>query len=603
MLTNALNETISLPLEILPKDSYLYKLVSGTTDLPIVRNKKGAIIVNNTAEELKLLQEYLCEGIVSHTKTLELLDYYGIYSTQADYPIKFQKIKCEEEWYRANLYQPYFTDHLIQTNEFKLMKLTEEIVTKFNLANLIHYNYRRDIYVKAQQTGIRAKRKFTKQPAQQSKKVFLLHSYSRDYVQHFSKKELRKKIDECDAQFNARDEYFNRCVIRESIGTRRPRLYKTDWNRLREKIDISDRVIPLNYRQTYSNIRNTISNFEIVQFLTTHALWDNILLAGGSVLNAIIGYEKIADYDLFITGLTIEQANSKIAQMLKLLSTITSVSRSSNAITIQTESTTIQIILRLYRTKSEVLHGFDIDCCCVGFDGTHVFLTARAYHSIKHMINCIDFDRMSPSYEPRLAKYMKRGFSIYVPNFDWSQVNDDKIEERQTQSRQRREQIKTIRNRYYKIPFGNRDYDQMNQEINQIPKLKRLRGLDFLIYYHYFPINDSYVNMRSDYSTSGVEWTSQWSKTGLKFHLNTENQIISYAIFKRKRYIDDKIVDLLLNIDHHRSLLPADLPEFSISKTLLWKIIQPGEQATSTFHRSVYHNINIWYSGEFYQGR
>lgn len=29
----------------------------------------------------------------------------------------------------------------------------------------------------------------------------------------------------------------------------------------------------------------------------------------------------------------------------------------------------IQIVLRLYKTLAEVLHGFDVDCCSVGFDG------------------------------------------------------------------------------------------------------------------------------------------------------------------------------------------------------------------------------------------
>lgn len=29
----------------------------------------------------------------------------------------------------------------------------------------------------------------------------------------------------------------------------------------------------------------------------------------------------------------------------------------------------IQIVLRLYKTLAEVLHGFDVDACSVGFDG------------------------------------------------------------------------------------------------------------------------------------------------------------------------------------------------------------------------------------------
>lgn len=29
----------------------------------------------------------------------------------------------------------------------------------------------------------------------------------------------------------------------------------------------------------------------------------------------------------------------------------------------------IQIVLRLYKTLAEILHGFDVDACSVGFDG------------------------------------------------------------------------------------------------------------------------------------------------------------------------------------------------------------------------------------------
>ena len=37
----------------------------------------------------------------------------------------------------------------------------------------------------------------------------------------------------------------------------------------------------------------------------------------------------------------------------------------------------IQIVLRLYKTLAEVLHGFDVDACSVGFDG----------HTVRHIIS------------------------------------------------------------------------------------------------------------------------------------------------------------------------------------------------------------------------
>jgi hypothetical protein len=37
----------------------------------------------------------------------------------------------------------------------------------------------------------------------------------------------------------------------------------------------------------------------------------------------------------------------------------------------------VQIVLRLYDSPTEVLLGFDVDCCCVGYDGTSVWALPR----------------------------------------------------------------------------------------------------------------------------------------------------------------------------------------------------------------------------------
>jgi len=72
----------------------------------------------------------------------------------------------------------------------------------------------------------------------------------------------------------------------------------------------------------------------------------------------------------------------------------------------------IQIVLRLYSCVSEVLMGFDVDCCSVAYDGHRVLCTARAHNAIVSQYNTLDMSRRSPSYEMRLAKYAKRGFEV-----------------------------------------------------------------------------------------------------------------------------------------------------------------------------------------------
>jgi hypothetical protein len=44
----------------------------------------------------------------------------------------------------------------------------------------------------------------------------------------------------------------------------------------------------------------------------------------------------------------------------------------------------VQIILRLYRSISEVIIGFDIDCCAVGYNGSKVYALPRSQRAINY---------------------------------------------------------------------------------------------------------------------------------------------------------------------------------------------------------------------------
>jgi len=173
--------------------------------------------------------------------------------------------------------------------------------------------------------------------------------------------------------------------------------------------------------------------------------WNNIFLAGGSVLASIMptpladlrGYfhkyaYKSSDIDLFIYGLNKDQANAKACLPLQeIFDSVKAanpkqlaVVRTLHAITIVSHYPRrhIQIVLRLYKSPAEILMGFDVDCCCIGYDGINVLMHPRCARALKMQYNLIDISRRSPSYEYRLYKYAKRGFSIAVPGFDRSRV-------------------------------------------------------------------------------------------------------------------------------------------------------------------------------------
>ncbi|CAJ0829388.1 15258_t:CDS:10 [Entrophospora sp. SA101] len=176
--------------------------------------------------------------------------------------------------------------------------------------------------------------------------------------------------------------------------------------------------------------------------------WSNVFAAGGSVLSCLlpipeeynVSPRKIREYyhdkmygssdiDLFIYGLDEKAAMEKMLNIYDAVSNSVPWEviciRSKNCITIisQYPYRHIQIVLRLYKSPSEILTGFDIDCCCVGFDGKDVWALPRAHRAITKQCNFVDLSRRSPSYEMRLAKYSDRGFEIKVQNLDRKRID------------------------------------------------------------------------------------------------------------------------------------------------------------------------------------
>jgi hypothetical protein len=167
--------------------------------------------------------------------------------------------------------------------------------------------------------------------------------------------------------------------------------------------------------------------------------WSNVVAAGSAVVTCLLPvppkhnkskktlrqyYHDIiapaSDVDLFIYGLNEEEAVQKIIQIEQRIKdsilTETTTIRTKNAITIASQYPTrhVQIVLRLYKSVSEILTGFDVDCSCAAYDGTQVWTSPRAITAYMTQANTIDLTRRSPSYENRLSKYSHRGFEAYV---------------------------------------------------------------------------------------------------------------------------------------------------------------------------------------------
>eukprot|EP01117_Protostelium_nocturnum_P012678 TRINITY_DN4670_c0_g3_i4.p1 TRINITY_DN4670_c0_g3~~TRINITY_DN4670_c0_g3_i4.p1 ORF type:complete len:940 (-),score=234.76 TRINITY_DN4670_c0_g3_i4:49-2814(-) len=185
----------------------------------------------------------------------------------------------------------------------------------------------------------------------------------------------------------------------------------------------------------------------------------HVFVAGGAVLACMTGRQLEegycnSDIDLFIHGTSVAEANQLVIQIIRTIQSNNPekkeeepkvenqanqskgdnekrikggmiLVRSKQSVTISCgfPKRNIQIVLRIYKSPAEVLLGFDIDCCAVGFDLTKVWVSPRALRSIKKRYNLVNPTRRSTTYELRLLKYSKRGFGVLVPNLDGSKIN------------------------------------------------------------------------------------------------------------------------------------------------------------------------------------
>lgn len=372
---------------------------------------------------------------------------------------------------------------------------------------------------------------------------------------------------------------------------------------------------------------------------------DNVLIAGGAVFGTLFD-QPYDDVDLFIWGLDEQSAEQKIYEIARTIQNgdyIKEINRTNNAVTIKTKNTKYQIILRLYRTVSEVLHGFDVDSCAVGMDKYGIFATGRAISSYQISVNRVNFDRLSPSYPWRLTKYGQRGMAVFVPDLDIRKYDEDALIEAYPNLSDItgwRSQIKGLD----LLMALNYWYGEPNDNIRKIPNI--VRG------FVKTKANNVYVDATSDYSakptyisderlgdvlddiTYGYESSKDLNKKNASNIYNRlkkekpellNNYSIGHLIGSRKGNAPKSIHASYFNIDNDNldealeSVLhvPYEIREilqniYDMSKSknkvpilrfpadIQFKVTNPGEQMTNTFNREVLANPAVWYQSEFY---
>ncbi|KAI0964856.1 ankyrin repeat protein [Xylaria arbuscula] len=185
--------------------------------------------------------------------------------------------------------------------------------------------------------------------------------------------------------------------------------------------------------------------------------WSNIVVAGSAALLPLLSrrrdipttndlyidgspenyFETIAsksDIDIFLYGLDsddaaitlIFQLESMIRNNQNLFPGEGLSMRSKNAITFISPKRPyrhVQVILRLYKSISEILTGVDVDCACVVFDGRQVYSNPRGIAAISTRTNTINLSLRGPAYENRLCKYRSHNFEVFWNSLERSQIS------------------------------------------------------------------------------------------------------------------------------------------------------------------------------------
>lgn len=381
-----------------------------------------------------------------------------------------------------------------------------------------------------------------------------------------------------------------------------------------------------------------------------------IFIAGGSIYNALLDRNTtINDIDVFLYGYTEKQAELLIRCLA--YSGVhdgdsCKIDRSTGAITLS-YGPGIQIILRLYRSPSEILHGFDVDSCCMGYDGKDVYMTHRCYYALMNMCNTVDFDRMSPTYELRLCKYALRGIPVRIIGFDRTKINYVNLDNLIYGNIKRRivkyEQVYKDLKKVDKLdPISFKEYWDLLCDFDLRSKAlykvaRGLNGLNKLIYMEYLLILREYkpsaiqriktlCNWSSDYGSPKVSTFAQltdcisyievndqekhdalvkYQKTVSPtlniyrlpqlYHFNDISEI-GISIGGKDRYsweVFDSKMSLLFNVDPEFYEFISKYKTWKLDEKMSFKVINPGEQATGTFHKLIYEDRAIWY-GSFY---
>ncbi len=392
-----------------------------------------------------------------------------------------------------------------------------------------------------------------------------------------------------------------------------------------------------------------------------------VFIAGGYILSRFLDFDA-NDIDIFLITSDVQEADKIICEVHKAITTDLRfppiITRTKNSITYSTGlHPKIQIILRLYRTPSEVLHGFDVDCCAVGYWQGKFYMTQRAAYALRRGYNTVNLNRLSPSYEHRLLKYLGRGFGIKIPGFDKTKITLEKslttkrigvfrkeiselhhldvliygyinginwkaqTTEKQEQPRKRKAKKKKAPTPLNKFILNEVCKTEASDYAVLIPKL-RILDVSSLLWWLWSNLDthphpelavdlfrmrkhDVFPNRKNidEHSYAELILTEHEQKlvadcTEDMCHLKEiASKLEVNGLSKRLQstwFVSSQNLDLILKIDERIARILSHIRPWDLPRTVEYKQINPGVQTTSTFNKIILEDPHQWWVSKYY---
>lgn len=266
---------------------------------------------------------------------------------------------------------------------------------------------------------------------------------------------------------------------------------------------------------------------------------------------------------------------------------------------------TVQIILRLYNSISQVISGFDIDSCCIAYNGKDFYAMPRFVRSLICGYNLVDPERQSKNYTERLVKYACRGFAIALPGFINKNITCNFLKnynEYTGISKIIAYFIKTYSGKNSKcIKTKNiSDYEYSAYSTDEYGIYKSIRNAAISFYK-----KNQYTN-KDEFQKflDNIDFLDNSSCNEKRDLFGNYHGAINYNLFK---YLRDNNVKIPLKVDYNldyilnsatskRSKLMYDCFESSLPDKITFNVKNPGTQKTGSFNPTTedwYNNLYL----------